>query len=144
VTLHKSNFQNEANFSVFVSDIKLSELNMPKILVEKQIYENFKLNKNLSENDIKLLTPTEEDFLTVSEYLIKNLNLAQRIDVIYKRINEKVSPAKIYVILSAMKECGILNAVWKADKFKIISFDPDKEIKFSDLKILKALAAHCA
>lgn len=139
VSLNKNNFSQRNHISIVIKEIKISSLDDEYLIVQKATYEKFKLGKALSESEKNQLKPSRNDFVLVYSYLKKNNESVQRPDIIFFRLQKKLSLCKIYVILDVLQEFRLLQIAWDCDEFIFKIIQNAKKVDLMSSKILNKL-----
>lgn len=136
VTLHKNIFMGTESCSIFIVNIKISEMNNLEILHEKRIFERFMLTKKLNFNHENFV-PQKDDFKLVYSFLTKNIYSNHRIDYICNKT--KIRAFKIYLILEVLAELNLIKTNWKSDEFTFEINKPNEKINLDNSKLLNIL-----
>lgn len=137
-TLHKNVFRSKVSVSAFIVDIKPSGTDVKTAILQKNIYEKFKRNENLNENEIFLLRPVREEFAKVYRYILKGGR--QRADIMSQKIfGNTLHCGKIYVILDVLEEMNLVKTTWFGDEFKTEVIKSENKVNLEASEILKRL-----
>jgi single-stranded-DNA-specific exonuclease len=139
-TLSKNEYRGKVSVSVQIVDIRLSNLNFTNVLRSKAIYEKFKLNNSLSEDEINLLLPTREDFVSVYRYVKSAGDKPVRTDLLNERaFKDNKNIAKIYITLDVIEERGLADICKNGDEYKISIKNVTEKIKLNESYILESI-----
>ena len=137
-TLHKNVFRSKVTVSAFIVDVKPSGTDVKTAILQKSIYEKFKRNEKLSENEIFLLRPVREEFAKVYRYILKGGRL--RADIMSQKIfGNTLHCGKIYVILDVLEEMNLVKTTWFGDEFKVEVIKSESKVNLEDSEVLKQL-----
>lgn len=141
VTMHKNSYAGYSSLSLFVKDVKVGGLDTYKCLTEKRVYEKFKLNEKLSQDEIKLIYPDRQEFALVYRYIKLNKRKIYTPELLsYKINNELLNSAKIRIILDVMQELDIMSVSSKEDEYYIAINDNGKKVNLKDSQILSNIS----
>ena len=137
-TLHKNVFRSKVTVSAFIVDVKPSGTDVKTAILQKSIYEKFKRNEKLSENEIFLLRPVREEFAKVYRYILKGGRL--RADIMSQKIfGNTLLCGKIFVILDVLEEMNLVKTTWFGDEFKVEVIKSESKVNLEDSEVLKQL-----
>ena len=107
--------------------------------MQKSIYEKFKRNEKLSENEIFLLRPVRDEFAKVYRYILKGGGRL-RADIMSQKIfGNTLHCGKIYVILDVLEEMNLVKTTWFGDEFKVDVIKSESKVNLENSEILKQL-----
>lgn len=119
VTLNVNTYKNTHTVSLYLVDIKLSQINTPEILEQKRKYEYFKLGQ-INKDITKSIYFSRNDFAAVYNYLKKKQLTRHRIDIVNYKIGWKEYDAfKLYIIIDVLEELKAINVNWDSDEFQV-------------------------
>lgn len=137
VTVHKNTYAGYDMISLFLKDIKLAGIDTHKCIIEKRIYEKFKRNENLSENEIEIIYPSREEFALVYRYVKKNYKKVYVPEfIVYDIKSDLLNVAKVMVIFDVMNELKIANVSFKGDEYYITLNNMCKKVDLMTSEIL--------
>lgn len=140
VKLSKNEYKSIVSVSIQVVDLRFSNLDFKNILEHKVIYEKFKLNNYLSQDEINLLIPEHEDFVSVYRYMKLVNNKPVRADLLSKRIFKgNKNTAKIYTVIDVMEEKGLADVFRNGDEYKVNIRNVSEKVKLSESSILSTI-----
>ncbi len=140
VTLHPNIYKFGSCVSMHVVDIKLSGIDIQEVAKHKKMYEQFKLNLDLTSEELKILLPSREDFAGVYRYLVSNEKYKLRVDVIsFKVFKDSNHSGKIYVILEVLCEMNLIELFWDGDEFNIRVNRAKSKVDLNSSEVLKTL-----
>lgn len=126
---------------MFAKDVKVGGLDTYKCLTEKRVYEKFKRNEKLSQDEIKLIYPDRQEFALVYRYIKLNKRKIYTPELLsYKINNELLNSAKIRIILDVMQELDIMSVSSKEDEYYIAINDNGKKVNLKDSQILSNIS----
>lgn len=138
-TLHENIYKLKSSLSIYVVDLRLSNLDASKVLEYKKIYEKFRRNEILSLQEVDSILPSRENFIKVYRYLKLSKFKFFRVDVLSERIfNGYENSGKLYIILDVFENLGLINIFWSGDDFTL-SFKNSGKVDLESSDILKAL-----
>ena len=136
VTLNINTYKNKHTVSLYLVDLKLSQINTSEILEQKKKYENFKLGQ-IKKEITKSIYFNRNDFVCVYNYLRKKQSTRHRIDVINYKIGWKeFDTFKLYIIIDVLEELNVINVSWDADEFEITLNKLNKKIDLKNSHII--------
>jgi single-stranded-DNA-specific exonuclease len=136
VTLNLNIYKGKHEVSLYLSDIKLSKINMLEVLNQKAKYEAFKLGR-ANKEITKSIHFSRNDFAAIYSYLKKNQSMAHRIDIVNHKIGWKeYDILKSYIIIDVLEELEIINADWDSDKFEVTINKVNKKIDLKNSNII--------
>ncbi len=136
VTLNINTYKNQHTVSLYLVDLKLSQINTPEILEQKKKYEKFKLGQ-IKKEITKSIYFSRNDFATVYNYLRKKQSIRHRIDIINYKIGWKEYDVfKLYIIIDVLEELKVINVSWDADEFQITINKLNKKIDLKNSHII--------
>ena len=138
-TMHENIYKLKSSLSIYITDLRLSNSDVPKVLEHKKIYEKFKRNEILNLKEIESILPSREEFVKVYRYLKLLKNRFSRIDVLSNRIfNDYENSGKLYIILDVFENLGLINIFWSGDDFTL-DIKNSSKVDLESSEILKAL-----
>lgn len=120
IKLSPNTYRGVLSASIFILDIRFSGYNFINAIVQKGVYEKFRLDKQLSEEEKNIIRLNREDIAKVYRYFKIMEGNACRADVLSKRVFENnCNIAKIYIIMDILEELDLANISQNGDDFMI-------------------------
>lgn len=140
VTLDKSEFNGRESLSVFIEDIKFSNLNNETLLKHKRLYENIKKAEYLDSVPLEQVFPTRKDFSYVYRYIKTSKLQVFDINILYFRLKEyNLDFCKLLLIFDVMVELGLIDLNKDGDIYSVKIKDIDKKVNLDLSCILNDL-----
>ena len=108
VTLDVNVYNNTESLSVFIRDIKFSNINEDEYISTKELFEKFCRGDGLTRDEALLLTPSRDEFAVVYRYLRANGGYRYPFDILLYRLGSDINYGKLRVILECMNELGLI------------------------------------
>ena len=108
VTLEVNQYNNTESLSVFVRDIRFSEIDEDEALTTKELFERFCRGDEISPDEARSLLPDREEFAVVYRWLRANGGYRHPFDALLCRLRSGMSYGKLRVILECMNELGLI------------------------------------
>ena len=108
VTLDVNEYNGNKSVSIIVKDIKSSADDTEEILKSRRVFEDFCRSNPLTDDQLKSIVPTRDDFAVVYRFLKSNGGYRFDVSTLVYRLGNKLPMGKIRVILEAMNELGLI------------------------------------
>lgn len=108
VTLDVNEYNGNKSVSIIVKDIKSSADDTEEILKSQRVFEDFCRSNPLTDDQLKSIVPTRDDFAVVYRFLKSNGGYRFDVSTLVYRLGNKLPMGKIRVILEAMNELGLI------------------------------------
>lgn len=108
VTLDTNEYNGTTSVSVIIKAVKASSDNTEDILYSLRLFENFCKGIPLSEEQVKSLIPTRDDFALMYRFLKAGGGYDFPTETLVHKLDNRLSLGKIRVILEAMNELGLI------------------------------------
>ena len=143
VTLDVNVYNNTENLSVFVRDIRFSDLNEDRYISSKEIFESFCRGDRLSAEAAQTLIPDRNEFAVVYRFLHACGGYRHSVDTLLYRIGGGISYGKLRVILESMNELGLISIDEGMYDVDIRMCRVDGKVNLNDSLIIKKLREVC-
>ena len=108
VTLEVNLYNNAENLSVFIREMRFSELDEDEYIATKELFESFCRGDELTRAQADALIPSRDEFAVVYRYLRANGGYRHPLDSLLYRLRSGASYGKLRVILECMNELGLI------------------------------------
>ena len=108
VTLDINVYNNNETLSVFIKEIKFSDIDEDKYISTKELFERFCRGDEITREEALSLTPDRSEFAVVYRYLRAENGYRYPLDALLYRIGSNISYGKLRVILECMNELGLI------------------------------------
>lgn len=108
VTLDVNVYNNTESLSVFIRELRFSDLDEEEYISTKELFEGFCRGDQLSRDEALSLTPSRDEFAVVYRWLRANNGCRYPIDALLYRLRADISYGKLRVILECMNELGLI------------------------------------
>ncbi len=108
VTLDAKPFRGEPVLSVFIREMKLSDLDPESLIQDQELYERYRRGERLTPGQAERITPDRAVFAAVYRWLRENGGWDQSVLVLLSRIGGGLSLAKLLIALEVLEERGLL------------------------------------
>lgn len=141
VSLNKNIYQNNISVSVYVIDMKISDINTKEIIKQRKIYEKFMRNESLNSEEIKILLPNREEFAKIYRYLSSDYIKINRADIVSFRVFKSADfCGKISIILDVLREMNLIDVFYREkNEFEATLKNFQKKVELCKSEILKKL-----
>ena len=136
VSLDINEFNGNRSLSIFIKDIKFSDIDNKAILDDKLLFETFAVGGNLTAEQLHKLCVKREDFAVVYRYLKSN-KFEFSTDILYYRLDGKITYAKLMVILTAMQELSLISVESDLYKSKIEVLPANQKVDLFSAPIIR-------
>lgn len=129
-------------FSVtkIIVDVRLSDYDFENAILQKRIYEKFKLGENLEPSEKDCLKISRDEIIKVYKYLKSHTESDTRADVLCERVFENnQNIAKIYIIMDALKELNLIDFVKNGDDYQFSINYKIERVNLKNSTILREL-----
>lgn len=143
VLLSKSYYNGQESLSLYLEDIKFSDIDNEYILNQKRIYENFKIeNKEASFNEDDFL-PNREDFSSLYRCLKGREKIRYDINILYYRLIKRglknISFSKFLIMLDIFKELKLIEIVVDSFIYEISLNEITTKVDLNSSEILRKI-----
>lgn len=140
VSLHRNVYNSCESLSIFIKDIKLSDLDTEYLINETDLYESFCRDENLSDNKFLFALPTRDDFSTVYKYLKSKKTIKNEIFTLWSKFKvHGISLFKLFIIIDVFAEMNLISLQKDYFIYEIkVNFSAQK-VNLEDSLILKKL-----
>lgn len=139
VTLSKSEYLGSADLSIFIKGIKLTHINIDKIIKQKYVYESIKRGDSVDSDIIESIIPNRDEFACVYRFLRNHSGWDFGLDVLCYRLRNKIKYSKLAIILDIMAELKLVNMNADGDIYHIRLREAKTKTDLNTSKILKHL-----
>lgn len=139
VTLDINEYSGRENLSIIIKDIKPSDLDSEKIIESERIYQSVCLDKKTEKSEVISIMPTREDFALLYRYLKRNNGFNHKLEVLYHKLDNKLSFGKIRVIIRAMCELKLIEISEGIQNCEIKLLPVKSKVELDDADIIKKL-----
>lgn len=143
VSLSKSTYLGTESLSIFLEDIKFSNIDNDQLLAQKRLYENLKFSYNLASEQVAEILPNREDFSYLYRWLKKKGSSICDVSVLYYRFVKDLSRefgfAKFLVILDVFEELELLTITVNSDVYEIKMNEKSCKVDLDSSEILKKI-----
>ncbi len=139
VALEISKYNSVRSLSVIVKEIKLSAADNTAMLEGKTLFESFMRDERITPAQVRLLTPQRDEFALVYRFLRKNAGFCFSPDILCCRLENKISYAKLMVILTAMQQLSLVKIFSNLYTFRISLLPAESRVDLSDAPILRRI-----
>ena len=139
VTLDVNVYNNTESLSVFIRDIKFSDMNEDEYVSSKELFEEFCRGDAISREEALSLTPDRGEFAVVYRYLRAENGYRYSLDTLLYRIGADISYGKLRVILECMNELGLIRIYEGMYDCEIQMRQVQGKVNLNDSLIIKKL-----
>ncbi len=107
-TLEVSSFNNIEKLSIYIRDIRFSDMEEDENIATKELFERLCRGDSLTAEQASSLLPTRADFAVVYRYLRENGGYRYSLDTLLYRLGCDIRYGKLRVILECMNELGLI------------------------------------
>ena len=108
VTLDVNVYNNTESLSIFIREMRFSDVDEDEQLYSKEIFERFCRGDDLMRDEAASITPNREEFAVVYRWLRANNGYRYPFDTLLPRLGAPISYGKLRVILECMNELGLI------------------------------------
>ena len=108
VTLDVNVYNNTESRSIFIREMRFSDVDEDEQLYSKEIFERFCRGDDLMRDEAASITPNREEFAVVYRWLRANNGYRYPFDTLLPRLGAPISYGKLRVILECMNELGLI------------------------------------
>lgn len=120
VKLSKSEYNGTTSLSLFIQDIKFSNIDNKSLIDQFRLYESIKNKQPFNLNYLCEHIPTRNDFAILYKFLKLNNPIKTDTYTLYFRIkNFKISFCKLLIMLDVMEECNLITLDKNFDIYSI-------------------------
>ena len=138
-----SEYRGCRSVQMIIKDIKLTENEINKDLLYKEIYEEYAESGFADRDDARILLPSRDDIVAVFRNLKSNVSEKIHIDIRSRKVKyeskSNMNPAKYLVCLDVMKEFGIVEYEREGFTAKIRMHDIGKKVDLNTSAVLRKL-----
>lgn len=140
VTLETKIFRGTESLTILVKDIKLSSVNTQELVRSYRIYEKFKLDEKLDDQEISQALPIRTDFALLYRFIRENKGWSGGIISLLARLEGmNFNVVKLKICLDVMCERGLINLTKRGDVAQISICDVDIKVDMFASPILSKL-----
>ncbi|MDQ5984061.1 MAG: Single-stranded-DNA-specific exonuclease RecJ [Eubacteriales bacterium SKADARSKE-1] len=140
VTLDKSEFNGRESLSVFIEDMKFSQLDNEILLKQKRLYETIKKSEYLDLVSLEKVFPTREDFSYVYKCIKTSRLKVFDVNILYFRLKEyNLDFCKLLLIFDVMAELGLIDLNINGDIYGVKIKGIEKKVDLNSSSILNGL-----
>ena len=120
VTLEVNEYRNTENLSVFVKDMKLSQVNEEQILLEYRMYEKVKRGECLTGEEIFHMVPNRDEFAAIYRFLRSNNGWQHHTLLLLEHLQiPNLTLSKLLVALDVLKDQKLIEKAEDGDICRI-------------------------
>ena len=120
VTLEVNEYRNTENLSVFVKDMKLSQVNEEQTLLEYRMYEKVKRGEYLTSEEFFHMTPNRDEFAALYRFLRSSNGWQHHILLLLEHLQiPNVTLSKLLVALDVLKDQNLIEKAEDGDICRI-------------------------
>ena len=139
-SIDKSEYRGIEDLSIIIKDIKLSNVDLDEFVRQRSLYEKIRRNEDISQEELKEIRPSRDEFAKVYRFLRKNNGWSSSIDILNYRLNdENICYAKTIIIIDIMHELGLIRVNDIGDIYNISMININKKVALNSSKILSRL-----
>ena len=139
VTLDINVYNNTESLSVFIRELRFSDMNEDEYISTKELFESFCRGDSLSRDEALSLTPTRDEFAVVYRYLRANGGYRYPFDTLLYRLRSDIGYGKLRVILECMNELGLIRIYEGLYDCEIKMCEVQGKVSLTDSLIIKKL-----
>ena len=139
VTLDINVYNNTESLSVFVREMRFSDMDEDDYIASKELFEAFCCGDPLTREQALSITPNREEFAVVYRYLRANGGYRYSVDTLLYRLASGISYGKLRVILECMNELGLIRIFEGMYDTRIRLCEVQGKVSLSDSLIIKKL-----
>lgn len=137
VTISKTEYSGTEQISIIIKDMKLSACDNEYIITEKRKYEEYKRGDNLTQEQIKCLYPSREEFADIYRFIKKNNGWKSTISRMQIVLNKNITYSKILIILDIMQELSLIDIIDIGGIKRITLLQVEKKVDLESSEILR-------
>ncbi len=135
-------YRGELSVSTLIVDIRLGGYNFENVINQKEIYEKFKLRKDLSKDELKYINISRDDIVKIYKYFRVAPILNFRADIISERVfQNSENIAKIYIIIDILEELNLIKVLRNSDEYKISTVKNAEKVNLMDSHTFKIITS---
>ena len=139
ITLDSSEYMGMERVSIIINDMRVSNINYDDYFKQKQLYDALKCGENIDKKYLDIMVPRREDFAIFYRFMKAKKYINVSIDVIYNKLQKVMSFGKIFIIIDAMTELGLLETNVNGDIYKIKLNSVTKKVDLWDASVFDKL-----
>ena len=139
VTLDVNVYNNTESLSVFIRDIRFSDLDEDRYIASKELFESFCRGDKLSAEAVRSLIPDRSEFAVVYRFLSAAGGYRHPVDTLLYRLGGGISYGKLRVILESMNELGLIRIDEGMYDCVILMCHVDGKVNLNDSLIMNKL-----
>ena len=129
VTLDAREYRGEAQLTISIKDMKLSELNVPESIHSFRVYEKIQNEEKISEIDSVLVKPTREDLVILYKFiktkLVKVFSVQSAIGIFG---SENFNVGKLLLCIDIFNERKLVKCEIKGDIISASALEMDRKV----------------
>ena len=139
VTLDVNVYNNTESLSVFIREMRFSDLDEDQYISSKELFERFCRGDRLTRDEALSITPDRDEFAVVYRYLRANGGYRYSFDTLLYRLESDISYGKLRVILECMNELGLIRIYEGMYDSKIRLCEVTGKVSLTDSLIIRKL-----
>ena len=139
VTLDINVYNNTESLSVFIREMRFSDMDEDEYISTKELFESFCRGDGLTRKQAAALTPTRDEFAVVYRFLKSSGGWRLPFDTLLYRLKSGISCGKLRVILECMNELGLIRISEGLYDSEIELCEVQGKVNLSDSLIIKKL-----
>ena len=139
VTLDVNVYNNTENLSVFIREMRFSDMDEDTYISEKELFEAFCRGDALTRAQAQSITPNREEFAVAYRYLRANDGFRYPFDTLLYRLRAPIGYGKLRVILECMNELGLIRIDEGLYESRIRMCAVQGKVSLTDSEIIKKL-----
>ena len=139
VTLDAREYRGEIMLSVYVKEMRLSGLDPEILLKEQRLYEKYRRNEFLTEEEKKKLLPGREEFAQIYRFLRDRKGWNKNEAVLFSRAGNGIEYGKFQLILDVLEERGLVELERDGEIIKVTLQRVEQKVDLYQSQILAGL-----
>ncbi len=141
VNLIPNEYMGQKSVTLKILDVRRTGYDFKNAIMQRNIYENFKLYPESIGSDLKFIDVNREDVAKIYRFLRKNQNIGIRPDVISEKVflNDDYI-ARIYIIIDVLDELNLIDVIRRgSNEYSITLNQVSSKVDLKNSKILKSI-----